>query len=824
MSKGRRSARSPPTLSVVCVEIRNVIMIPTAEQVECREKFETLQPLKINAYAGTGKSTTLVQISKSTKRRGTMLCFNKPTAEDAKRKFPTNVFCSTTHGLAFREMKGKYSIEKMTSSVNGTFLAYKLRPESIIVGGINLSPRKVGFLINETVKRFERSSRPEMSKYDVAVIGILETLDKKYIDQYREWLFPQAVVAWEMMKDTASDIPLGHDGYLKVYCETKPTIPGDYILLDEAQDTNGVVLGLLSHQRAQCCAVGDRHQCQPAGTMVKRVVKKSGGGRSGPAVHEWVPIENINEGDRVVSWAMDHSHFYFDGDVVEGVSAREYSGDIIVASAGGKTSRYTPNHKCIVKLSNGFSGKHFVYLMQKGESFRIGKATGVLDSQYGRFGVSHRLVAEKPDAYWILSSHDTDEDARLAELTLSLTFGIPGLMFIANFTRVRQSYLDKFWATFKCDRSKVLELLRMHGRDINYPLWKRGEGNLIARRAATIHACNLMDGMQLLNSEVGTSKGKRDWITASFVREKYQGNVYSLKVANHETYMADGLVTHNSIYAWRGASNAMNDLPYETEARLSTSFRFGQGIAANASRILKLLGEEIPLTGLTGRVGGVRHVSNPRAILCRTNGQVIAELAKAIEGNLTPCVVGGTAEAIAWIDGAEKLIGGRPVEFPLDLFGFESWGDVKDHAGKDEGADIRMWVNLIEKYGTVELRRLLHGLPKDEMDADVSIATGHKAKGMEWETVRLAEDFLIGATESQVKPKNVADEELRLYYVAATRAKEWIDIPERLQLKFESVSIARKIDVGDRGVACPSSPSSVDQAPSHFNESLFSPA
>jgi superfamily I DNA/RNA helicase len=55
-----------------------------------------------------------------------------------------------------------------------------------------------------------------------------------------------------------------------------------------------------------------------------------------------------------------------------------------------------------------------------------------------------------------------------------------------------------------------------------------------------------------------------------------------------------------------------------------------------------------------------------------------------------------------------------------------------------------------------------------EEDADVTVSTAHKAKGREWDAVQLAGDF--------PEPEKQGDEELRLLYVACTRAKRELDI------------------------------------------------
>ena len=43
----------------------------------------------------------------------------------------------------------------------------------------------------------------------------------------------------------------GHDGYLKLWALSEPRIAADFILLDEAQDANRVMLDVLRKQPAQ---------------------------------------------------------------------------------------------------------------------------------------------------------------------------------------------------------------------------------------------------------------------------------------------------------------------------------------------------------------------------------------------------------------------------------------------------------------------------------------------------------------------------------------------------------------------------------------------
>lgn len=75
---------------------------PTDEQRHAIECFLQGGSLKINAYAGTGKTSTLQILASSSGMRGEYIAFNRDIVRDAKEKFPDTVDRSTTHGLAFR--------------------------------------------------------------------------------------------------------------------------------------------------------------------------------------------------------------------------------------------------------------------------------------------------------------------------------------------------------------------------------------------------------------------------------------------------------------------------------------------------------------------------------------------------------------------------------------------------------------------------------------------------------------------------------------------------------------------------------------------------
>lgn len=243
---------------------KRVKLAATSEQVEAVVAFTRGGSLKINAYAGTGKTSTLQLLADSTSRRGQYVAFNKSIVEDAKTKFPKSVNCSTLHGMAFRATPTEYRshLDKMTGRCNANQLAelLNLTKNWRVDEHHSLQPRSQGYLILETVKRFAQSADIEPLPIHVPRHGSLAAAKESTLKEVEEFALNGARHVWSRMISAADPLPLGHDGYLKLWALSEPKIAADYILLDEAQDTNPVVLGALRKQEAQMIYVGDPFQ------------------------------------------------------------------------------------------------------------------------------------------------------------------------------------------------------------------------------------------------------------------------------------------------------------------------------------------------------------------------------------------------------------------------------------------------------------------------------------------------------------------------------------------------------------------------------------
>lgn len=230
---------------------------------------------------------------------------------------------------------------------------------------------------------------------------------------------------------------------------------------------------------------------------------------------------------------------------------------------------------------------------------------------------------------------------------------------------------------------------------------------------------------------------------------------------------------NQALYEWRGAQNAMATWPSDVRLKLTQSYRFGPAVAEEANKWLEVLGSDLRIKGfdaIDSTVGTRIEEFKPDAVLCRTNAQAVAEAVAAQDQGVAVALVGGTREIEWFTRDAAKLQAGIKVEHP-DLMAFENWGAVQTYVEKDKaGADLRVKVKLIDEYGAQKVLDICSKtVPEDR--AELVVSTAHKAKGLEWNSVRIAPDFPVpkSADENPSRP------DCMLAYVAVTRAKYGLD-------------------------------------------------
>lgn len=245
---------------------------PTAEQSVCIELSQKSAKLKVSAFAGAAKTTTLSMIAKANMVKSLYLAFNKSMADEARHKFPEWVETRTTHSLAYaavgHSLKDKLSRPKGAyRNVCGTgreiAMHFKIR-DLWIDENDQIKAAAMGLAIKETVNRFEYSADKSLQRGHVSFSPIGRMLRNPKFDRsyWEATVLDYAKQLWKMRIDERSPILATHDTYLKLYQLSEPDLGRfEIVYLDEAQDSNDCVMDIVSRQgNSKLILVGDEYQ------------------------------------------------------------------------------------------------------------------------------------------------------------------------------------------------------------------------------------------------------------------------------------------------------------------------------------------------------------------------------------------------------------------------------------------------------------------------------------------------------------------------------------------------------------------------------------
>jgi hypothetical protein len=253
--------------------------------------------------------------------------------------------------------------------------------------------------------------------------------------------------------------------------------------------------------------------------------------------------------------------------------------------------------------------------------------------------------------------------------------------------------------------------------------------------------------------------------------------------------------THQSIYGWRGAVDAMQELKKRYSDTvvlpLQSSYRFNQAVADAGNVFLTALYEREKtslefrafLKGLGNydsrvEVGSETHEGrSPTAYLFRSNAPLVKAAITSIDQGKKVYMAGDQAKEIAdFLEETCKFYRGEFVKHP-ELKFFDNFGELKSYTETKTGQGLKFLVSMVDQ-SRGNLSREIDLLKQSayQRDADYTLSTMHRSKGLEFSHVMLdggiQKPFELDEEGNRPQFENVPAEVWRLLYVACTRAHE----------------------------------------------------
>ncbi len=230
------------------------------------------RPMRIRAFAGTGKTTTLLAIAGVRRAKGLYLAFNKSIAQESQVKFSgTGVTSRTMHSLARRAV-GERVRELIPGRARCVMDAGVLRTIQMPHGW---NRYRLGGAVARTMAGYCASDDPEITRGHATTALTAMTGDPEAMPPgpAREraaaarGLLTDGLVsmAGDWLEQSERSGYLTHDMYLKML-EREPALCARafagqrYVMVDEAQDLNPVQRSILEKSGLPLVAVGDSYQ------------------------------------------------------------------------------------------------------------------------------------------------------------------------------------------------------------------------------------------------------------------------------------------------------------------------------------------------------------------------------------------------------------------------------------------------------------------------------------------------------------------------------------------------------------------------------------
>jgi superfamily I DNA/RNA helicase len=250
------------------------------------------------------------------------------------------------------------------------------------------------------------------------------------------------------------------------------------------------------------------------------------------------------------------------------------------------------------------------------------------------------------------------------------------------------------------------------------------------------------------------------WQTARVKKEPVEDlEVFSLRVDVRPAYVADGIIVHNCLYNWAGAStDRLLDWPHAREV-LSQSYRLPRKIWQVAHDVSAQISRRWQKDFLpTDREGHVEWLGRPDEVdLSAGTWLLLARTRRQLAGLADIARSQGVVHSVM----GHNVVNQDHVRQILDY----------EHL-RDRDPTVPLWHDALTDIDLDTREFLLSCLRRGESltkPPRVRIETIHGAKGLEADNVLLLTDLNARVRRGQEQDP---DAELRVLYVAVTRARE----------------------------------------------------
>lgn len=441
-----------------------MIHLQSLNEEQKKAVLATEGPVLIVAGAGAGKTKTITHRILHLIENGVSpenilaITFTNKAAKEMRERVLNQLkgqrrtpFVSTFHALGVQILKENAELLKLPRHFNifDTADSKKAVKEACISLGIE--PKENLDKIRHIISK-EKGRGMDIEDYaEINNEGGAGGLVKKVWVKYEEILGREHALDFD-------DLLLKTLKLLKKYPEVLERLQNRflYIHIDEYQDTNKVqnsIVELLARKHRNICVVGDTDQCLIKETKIKMA---NGTLKS---------IQNVKEGEYVLS---NYGSGDFRPAKIMGKRNLEFKGNLIrIETEKGKIITSTPEHTHFAGYHLGITPQMYLnYLMhKKGFGWRIGTTSIYTKGQRKSIvGFVQRSNQEHADALWIISTHKTQNEARVHEYILSLKYQIPTIPFTPRKGISFNGYvhdkdaLEKIFSSFDTETS-ALKLL-----------------------------------------------------------------------------------------------------------------------------------------------------------------------------------------------------------------------------------------------------------------------------------------------------------------------------------------------------------------------------